>query len=825
MRDFLKDLRFSFRICTKNPGFTAVVLLSLSLGIAATTTIFSVIYEVLLAPSLYKDTHRLVVLWESNTVKGLPKTPVAPATFRDWRESSRSFEGMELVAPGSPVTVTGSELPERANIQYATPGLFSLLGIQPAAGQLFSTEQHKSVDSVVLGYGFWSRHFARNPNIIGRQVTVNGTSQTIVGVLPRDFHLFDQNTDLWMPIDHPNAASQDRSFRSWLIAVGKLRADETLRSAQAEMDVLAQRIEKAHPESNKDWGVKLEPIQEAQFGRWKPILYFLFGIVAFVLLISCANVANLLLGRLTDRSRELCIRASLGAARSRIVKQLLTEGLLLGVFGGLIGWLLAYWGIDLFRAVAPGDFPLLQSVKINLPILSFCLTISILSGVIVSVSTAFFASRLDFNGVLKSTTPATVGRAYRRYRDSLVVAEIALSLVLLSGAGLMINSLLRLLRIDPGFRSSDVVTTQLFLSGPKYFEFSTEGVHVREEVGDFYRHLLERTSALPGVESIGLVSWLPEMGYNTGRRERAFRILGQYEGNGSGQFVASFNAVSPSYFNTLQIPLLRGRNFDSHDNESNPWVAIVNEAFVHRYWARVDPIGKQLLTDGGSNERARQVIGVIANVRQNGLDENPDPEIFVPYLQQPRVSSPHGYQNRVHMTLVLRTALEPAAVIAEIRRIAAEMDESQPVYGTRTMSEVLAESTSLRRLYARLLELIAGIALFLSAIGIYGVMSHSVSQRTSEIGLRMAIGADASDVLRLVFSQGAKLIFAGLGIGLALALILDRFLASYLFGIRACDPPTMFACSVLLVAIAVGAIWIPARRASRVDPIVALRVD
>jgi putative ABC transport system permease protein len=824
MRGFLKDLRFSFRMSAKNPGFTAVVLLSLSLGIAATTTIFSVVNEVLLTPSLYRDAHRLVVLWESNTVKGLPETPVAPATFRDWLESSHSFEDMELVAPGSPVTVTVSGLPERANIQYATLGLFGLLGVQPTAGRLFPTGEHTSENTVVLSYGFWSRHFAGNFDVIGHQVTVNGSSQTIIGVLPRDFHLFDQNTDLWMPIDRPNAASQDRTFRSWLVAVGKLRTGETLQSAQTEMNFLARRIAEAYPESNKDWGVKIEPIQEAQFGYWKPTLYLLLGIVVFVLLISCANVANLLLGRLTSRRRELCIRASLGAARSRIVRQLLTEGLFLGVVGGVFGWLLAYWGIDLFRAFAPADFPLLQSVRINPAILSFCLTISILSGVAVSVSPAFFASRLDLNGVLKSTTQATVGQAYRRYRNALVVAEIALSLVLLSGAGLMINSLLRLLRIDPGFQSRDVVTTQMFLSGPKYFEFSADGVHIHEAVGDFYRRLLERTSALPGIASVGLVSWLPEMGYNTGRRERAFQVVGQRGGEGLGQLVASFNAVSPGYFNTLEIPLLRGRSFDTRDNENNPWVAVVNEAFVHRYWAGANPIGKQVLTDG-TGERAREIVGVIANVRQNRLDENPEPEIFVPYLQQASISSPHGYQNRVHMTLVLRTALEPAAAIAGTRKIAAEMDGSQPVYGTRTMSEVLAESTSLRRMYARLLELIAGIALFLSTIGIYGVMSHSVAQRTNEIGLRMAIGANTGDVLRLVFSQGARLIFAGLGIGIALALILDRFLASYLFGIRASDPATMLASSVLLVAIAVGAIWIPARRASRVDPIIALRVD
>lgn len=825
MRGILNDLRFSLRMAAKSPGFTAVVLLSLSLGIAATTTIFSVLYGVMLAPSLYKDTDRLVVLWESNTAQGSSKSPVAPANFRDWLDSSRSFEDMELVVPGSPVTVTGSELPERANIQYASPGLFNLLGVRPALGHFFATERDKSANSVVLDYGFWNRHFSGNSNAIGQQVIVNGTSQTIVGVLPKGFHLFDQDTDLWMPIDRPDSATQDRSFRSWLIAVGKLRRDETLHSAQLEMNFLAQRIASEHPETNKGWGVELDPIQDAQFGYWKPSLYLLFGIVACVLLISCANVANLLLGRLTSRTRELCIRTSLGAKRSRIVKQLLTEGLFLGVLGGVLGGLLAHWGLVLFRVVAPTDFPLLQSVQINLPILSFCLAISILSGVTVSVSPAFFASRLDLNGVLKSVTQATVGHAYRRYRGALVVAEIAVSLVLLSGAGLMINSLLRLLRTDPGFRSTDVVTMQMFLSGPKYFEFRPEGVSIREGVGDFYRRLLERTSALPGVQSVGLVSWLPEMGYNTGRRDRGFRIHGQQDGTGPEQRSASFNAVSAGYFNTLQIPLLRGRAFDPHDIESEPWVAIVNEAFVHRYFRDADPIGKELLTDGGPNERARQIVGVIGNVRQNALDENPEPEIFVPFLQQASVSSAHGYQNRVHMSLVLRTVLDPAVVIVEVRKIAAEMDANQPIFETRTMSEVVADSTSLRGLYARLLELMAGIALFLCTIGIYGVMSHTVAQRTSEIGLRMAIGANSSDVLKLIFLQGAKFIVAGLGVGLVLALTFDRVLNAYLFGIRANDPTTIFACCVLLVAIAVGAIWIPARRATQIDPIITLRYE
>ena len=821
MESLLKDLRYSLRLSTRKPAFTSVVLLSLALGIAANTTIFSVVYGVLLRPPLYRDADRLVVLWESNKAKGM--SPVAPATFRDWSENSHSFERQELVAPGSPVTVTGSGLPERANIQYATPGLFTLLGVQPALGRYFSEGELSSANPVIISYGFWQRRFAGDPNVTGQHVVINGSIHTIVGILPRDFHLFDRDTDLWMPIDRPGPESQDRSFRSWLIAVARLRPGVTLRLAQVEMNALAQRIAEVHPVTNKGWGVEIEPIQEAQFGYWRPTLYLLFGIVAFVLLISCANVANLLLGSLANRTRELCVRASLGASRSRIVTQLLTEGLFLGLSGGIVGWILAYWGIDLFRAVAPADFPLLESIRINVPVLLFCFGTSILSGAAVSVSPALLSSDVNLHEALKGAARATVGLGQRRYRNTLVVAEVAMSLVLLFGAGLMISSLMRLVRVDPGFRAERVVTMQMFLAGPKYFEFSPAGVRIHEEVGTFYGRLLERARALPGVQSVGLVSWLPEMGYNTGRRERTVSIIGRHEDNGPGRRTAAFNAVSADYFKTLQIPLLKGRYFEPSDDQTAPWVAVVNQAFAVRYWPGEDPIGKQLRTDGGAGERPRQVVGVVGNVRQDSLEREGEPEIFASFLQQPSVASGHGYQNRVHMTIVVQTVSESVAIVAAVRKIAAEMDDSQPIYEIRTMSDVLSESTSLSRLYARLLELTAGIALFLCTIGIYGVVSHSVAQRTAEIGLRIAVGATTTDILRLVFSQGGKLMIGGLGVGLALSMTLNRFLTSYLFGIGASDPVTMAAACGVLIVVADLAIWIPAWRATRIDPMVALR--
>jgi predicted permease len=434
---------------------------------------------------------------------------------------------MELVAPGSPVTVTGSGLPERANIQYATPGLFNLLGIQLASGRSFTEEEGRTGSTIVISYGFWSRHFARDPAAIGKPIIVNGSTQTVIGVLPENFHLFDRNTDLWMPIDRPSAGSQDRAFRSWLIAVGRLRPGITLASAQREMDYLSDRIAKAHPDTNKNWGVLLDPIQDAQFQYWNNILYLLFGIVGLVLLISCANVSNLLLGRFTTRSRELCLRASLGASRSRIARQLLTEGFFLGIMGSLLACPLTWLGVRLFRALAPVEFPLLGSVRINVPVLLFSLTISLLSGIVATIGPALAASRFRAISVLRSNTSNTVGRTHSAYGNMLVVAEIALSLVLLSGAGLMVNSLLRLLRIDPGFTSEHILTMEIFLAGPKYFEFGPSGVQIHKSVEDYYSRLIQRTGAIPGVQSVGLVSWLPEMGYNTGRRERGFQIPGQ----------------------------------------------------------------------------------------------------------------------------------------------------------------------------------------------------------------------------------------------------------------------------------------------------------
>lgn len=823
MRTVLHDFGFACRLLKASPGIAVLAVISLALAIAATTTIFSVIYTVLLAPPIFRDSSRLVIIWESNPPNGISKTPVAAATFRDWRESSRTLEDLQLVAPGSPVTVTGSGFPERANLQYATPGLYHLLGVRPAIGRFFSESEMNSGAPVLLSYGLWLRRYAQDPSIVGRKIIVNGEVHTVSGVLPKDFHLFDMETDIWMPIALPDARSQDRSGRSWLIAVGRLRPRETIASTQAEIDVISRRIARANPVSNKDWTAKVEPIQEAQFGSWKVVLYPLWGAVTCVLLIACINVANLFLGRLAARSREISVRASLGATRRRLVIQLLNEGLVIGLAGGVFGLLLTSWGIHLFEELAPDYFPLLGSIRVNIAALLFCLGTAFISGILLAIVPAFVGTDVDLNTALKRAAQPTLGRQHGPFRNGFAMVQIALSVTLLMGAGLMIRSLLGVLSVDPGFRKQGVITMQVFLSGPQYFLWQPNGVRIHNDVANFYTRLLNGVESLPTVRSAGVVSWLPEMGYNTGRRERTFRIAGQSNGGTGGQRVADFNAISADYFQTLRIPMWEGRSFERTDTEGAPWVAIVNRTFVKRYCQGRSAVGKQIAITDGFDERLREIVGVVGDVHQDSLEKVPDPEIFIPYRQQPRIASGHGYQNRVHMNLVASVTGAPDATISAIRKIAAQLDGNQPVYGVRTMSTVLAQATALRRLHATLMEIFAGFALFLSAIGLYGVISQIVSERTAEIGLRMAIGATATNIHRLFFAHGLRLVVLGMMSGLGLGLLLSGLIRSFLFETSAYDVRTLAAVCGLLLSVSFVAVWSPARRAMRIDPVTALR--
>jgi len=818
------DLRYGSRQFRAAPATAIIAIVSLAVSIGANTTIFSVIHAVLLAAPAYKNPDRLVVLWESNKAKGITRTAVAPATFLEWRNANHSFEDLQLVAPGSPVTVTGG-LPERVNIQYATPGLFRVLGVEPAIGRGFTESDLAQGDPLLVSYGYWQRRFGGNTASVGQKIVVNGKVCTLAGVLPSNFHLFDEKADIWLPIKLPDSGSHDYSFRSWLIAVGRLPPSVTLRAAQAEMDLVSSQIALAHPDTNKNWGVRVESIQQAQFGYWKPILAILSGSVLFVLLISCANVANLLLGRLPARTREVAIRVSLGAGRSRIVLQLLHEGVLLGAAGGVVGLLLALWGIRLFVAFAPPDFPLLHAIAINKWVLVFCLAISLCSGLIFSIAPALLGSKTPAVGLSAASIRSTRGVAQRRISSVLVGAQLAISFVLLSGAALMLTSMLKLLQIDAGFRTERVLTMQVFLTGPKYIENVREGVHVKDAVPAFYRQLIEQIEAAPGTQSVGLVSWLPEGGYNTGRRERAFRIMGEDLDKSPNKRTALFNIVSSGYFRTLQIPLLAGRYIDQGDGESKGWVAVVNSAFARRYWPGEDPIGKQLLTDGGVDEKPREVVGVVADVRQNSLEQAPQPEIFCSFVQQPATNFSHGYQNRVHMNIVVKTLTDPESTVAAIRKIAAALDDNQPVYSVRTMSEVVSASLVYRALYTRWLELFAAIALFLAATGVYSVTSQSVSERNKEIGIRIALGSSRRSILALFIQQAAMPILGGSLLGFVGVQFSNRLLTSLLFGVTPDSALVAVVILLLFLTIAVAAVLIPATHATQMDVSSALHYE
>ncbi|HVH86711.1 MAG TPA: ABC transporter permease, partial [Terriglobales bacterium] len=771
-----------------------------------------------------KNPDRLVILWESNKAKGIARTPVAPATFLEWRNTNHSFEDLQLVAPGSPVTVTGG-LPERVNIQYATPGLFPLLGVQAVIGHTFSESELRENNPVLVSFGYWQRHFGGNTASIGGKIVVNGAVHILAGVLPPDFHLFDEKADIWLPIKIPDSGSHDYSFRSWLIAVGRLHSGVTLQTAQSEMDLIAAQVAQQHPDSNKDWGVRVESIQQAQFGYWKPILSMLFGTVLLVLLIGCANIANLLLGRLPARTGELAIRASLGASRVRLTLQLLHEGVLLGSVGGILGLLLTVWGARLFITLAPPDFPLLHGIAINRFVLGFCLAISLLSGVVFSLAPAVLGSRMQAAGRSAASTRSTGARAQRRMSSVFVGAQIAISLVLLSGAALMIVSMFNLFRVDPGFRSERVLTMQIFLTGPKYIENVHQGVHIKEPVAVFYRQLVRQIEAAPGTQSVGLVSWLPEGGYNTGRRERGFRIVGTDLDRTSETETALFNIVSPGYFRTMQIPLLAGRYIDESDNESTHWVAVVNSTFVRSHWLGENPIGKQVLSDGGVDEKPREIVGVVGDIRQNTLDQLPLPEIFTSLFQQPTVNFAHGYQNRVHMNLVLKTQADAESAVTAVRKIAASLDGNQPVYAVRTMSEVVSASLAYRTLYTRWLELFAAIALFLAGIGVYSVTSQSVSERTKEIGIRIATGSSRRAILGLFFRQAALPVVCGALCGIFGAQFASRLLRSLLFGVTPNDTLLTIAILLLFTTIAAAAVFIPATHALRMDLNAVLRYE
>jgi len=803
----LQDVRFGARVLARNKGFTAVAVLTLALGIGANTAIFSVVNAVLLRPLPYENSHELVQIW--GTQPQLNTAPMSPANFLDWREQNRVFERVAAYT-GQNFNLSGVDEPERIRATRVSADLFELLRVRPTLGRAFLAEedQHGGHRVVILSHALWQRRFGANPEIIGKTLTLNDQSYVVVGVMPPDFSFPRTTTEMWTPIAFSPGERGTRNT-NYISVIARLKPGVTLEQARSEMEALARQQQEQYPEANAGIGVKLISYKEQVVGDTRPILLLLLGAVGFVLLIACANVANLLLARAAGRRKEMAVRSALGAGRRRVIRQLLTESVLLALVGGGLGLLLALWGINLLVALQPANIPRLAEVRIDRGVLLFASALSLLTGIAFGLAPALQATKLDLNGALKEGGKGTgEGAGRQRLRSILIVSEIALSLVLLIGAGLTIKSFWRLMQVDPGFNPENALTMVVSLPATRYAE---PGRQVA-----FFRQAIERVSNLPGVDAAGVTTDIPLFGGNS----TGFNVEGHPPYAPGQRPLAEYRSVSPGYFRAMGIPLLRGRTFTEQDGVDAPGVVIINETLARRYFPGEDPLGKRLGFSGPTDWR--EIVGVARDTRNYGLDEEVKPEAYMPYTQ----SAPSYLAGSISgMILVARTASDPQSMSAAIKREVQGLDGNLPVYNIKTMEQYLAESIAQRRFNMLLLTVFAGVAVLLAAVGLYGVMSYMVSQRTREIGLRMALGAQARDILGMAVRQGLVLIIIGIGVGLAGALALTRVMSGLLYGVSTTDPAT-FAAIVLLLALAsLIACYIPARRATRVDPLTALRYE
>ncbi|HVG31967.1 MAG TPA: ABC transporter permease [Pyrinomonadaceae bacterium] len=811
MGTFFQDLRYGFRMLVKRPGFTVIAVLALALGIGANTAIFSVVNAVLLRPLPYKDPQRIVAVWETNPQLGAEmrnRNEVAMGNFLDWRAQNQTFERMGALFYSN-ANLTGTGEPERLQSVVVTTDLFEVLGVQPALGRSFRPEEENvaSPRVVVLSHGLWQRRFGSDPAVVGRNLTINGNQVTIVGVMPQGFQLqfpTSMQVEMWMPMRIDTATQADRNAH-YLYVLARLKEGVSLEQSQAAMTSIAGQLQQQFPETNADKGAHVVSLHKQLVGNVQPYLYVLFAAVGFVLLIACANVANLLLARVAARHKEVAIRIALGASRWRLIRQLLTESILLAAAGGVLGLLLAYWGIDLLVALTPGDVPRLNEIGLHAPVFAWTLLVSILTGVLFGLAPALQASKPDLNESLKESGRTSAGLERSRLRSTLVVSEVALALVLLVCAGLMIKSFMRLQQVSPGFESKNLLTMNISLPRQKYPD--------AQKANGFYNQLFERVRAVPGVESVGGVDPLPLSGSNG---TTSFVVEGGPMLALADRPEVGERSVTPAYFQTMRIPVLKGRAFTEQDRENTPRVMIVNEALARRYWPNEEVLGKRLgFEDDASKQTWWEIVGVVGNVKHERLDMEAKPEIFFPYEQSPRN----------FMSLVVRTTSDPSMMITGVRDQVLAIDKDQPVFDIKTMDQRLSKAVAQSRFIMLLLGLFSALALILAAVGIYGVMAYVVSQRTHEIGIRMALGAQSRDVLRMVVRQGMTLTFIGVAIGLVAAFALTRLMSSLLYGVTATDPLTFITVALVLSIVALLAIFIPARRATRVDPMEALRYE
>ena len=807
METFWQDLRYSLRMLRKNPGFTAVAVLALTLGIGANTAIFSVVNSVLLRPLPYDDPNRLVQLWETSVSKARNDIPASYPNFADWRDQGHTFEQIAAYSDWT-FNLTGRGEPQRLRSAIVSPNFFSTLGIKPIRGRAFqSGEDQQGRDLVVvIGESLWRRQFNSDPNIVGRSLNLDDKSFTVVGVIARagQAPLQSDEIELWAPISHGFGATN--RFAHYLNVIARLKPDVTAQQAQADITTVAGRLAQQYPESNKDRSVRVVLLGEQIVGSFRTSLLVILGAVVFVLLIAATNVANMLLARATGRQKEIALRTALGASRWRIVRQLLTESVLLSLISGILGLLVALWGVYLLVAFSPADLPRVKEVAVDGRVLGFTVLVSLLTGIFFGILPALQASRPNLNAALKEgghSVTSGVGR--QSVRSLLVIAEISLSLMLLVGAGLLIKSFLKLQSVNPGFNSTNVLTMQLDLSGPNYKKGA--------QVIAFHDQLLERIKALPGVQFAGTRSFVP-LARDASFALLLFHIEGQQ--NAAEGSTAFYNGVSPDYFQTMMIPLRKGRTFSDRDMRGSQNVAIVNDTLARRYFGNQDPLGKRItLEDSPKESDWVTIIGVVGDTKPRELHSEPVAELYMPYDQQPEPG----------MSLMIRYQGAGTNLAAAVRNEVLALDKNQPVYSIRMLDSVLSESVATPRFRTLLLAIFAGVALILAAVGIYGVMSFAVSQRTHEIGIRMALGARAADVLKRVVKSGMTLALVGVSLGLAGAFALTRLMTTLLFEVTATDALTYATVSASLLAVALLACYIPARRAMKVDPLVALRYE
>ena len=800
MDSLLKDMRYAMRSLLRRPGFTAIAVITLALGIGANTAIFSVVQSVLLQPLPYPDSERLVALRQSN-IPSQPDTQIAPGNFLEWQRQSTSFASLAAYRTVS-YNLTGDGTPERLLAGRVSSGLFKLLGAQPVLGRVFLAEEDQPGREkvVLISEDLWQRRFGADANVVGKTLKLDGEDFAVIGVMPAAFRLPDQRErELWTPIafkDNERSLYQAR----YIDAIGRLKPDISFTQAQSEMTAIAARLAQEHPDANTGWTVNVKPLLDFVVGDVKTILWVLFGAVALILLIACANVANLLLARATARQKEMAVRAALGAGRARIVRQLATESLLLALLGGGAAWPLATWGLKALLAAAPADIPRLASVSIDNRTLLFTFGVTLLTATLFGLAPALQVLKFDSNPALKDQRSRSVRQ--QRIGNLLIASEVALALMLLVGGGLLVRTVWKLNHVNPGFDERNALAVTIQLPEKKYAS--------PQQTARFSEQLVQQVSTLPGVEAAGvarilpIVHDLPTGFYFEGRPRVKDNELPQ----------TNYSAVSPGYFRAMGIPLIAGRTFNEHDSQEAPRVAIVSQTLAQHFFPNGDAIGKRINVNTGQ-ESYREIVGIVGDVKQNGLTRETKPHTYEPFAQAPN----H------FMTLIVRSTTNPESLVPAIRSKVVALDSELPLQKVVTLDRVISNSIRRQRFTSVVLSVFAGVALLLAAAGLYGVISYSVAQRTHELGIRVALGAQVKDVMRLVLRQGMTFVVVGEVVGIAGAFALTRLLSGLLFGVTPTDAITFTIVTAALTLVALLACYIPARRATRVDPLVALRYE